>query len=265
MAYRNLQPDKIVETITKLELRIGERFPNSSLSRIAGDLHKIGQEAAHRAEAIRRPNIALRVAIVLLLMLIIGLLGSIAARLRMSDDILEFEHFIQSFEAAASASVLVGAAIVFLASLEIRIKRGRALRAIHELRSLAHIIDMHQLTKDPERITGRGPNTASSPARSMTPFLLGRYLDYCTELLSLVSKTGSLYVQDFPDTVAIEAVDRLAVLTNDLSRNIWQKIMILEAMIGPASPTPLPEDAAEAMREAAREGTGSTDNVTSSD
>src|SRR5258708_24597219 len=33
-----------------------------------------------------------------------------------------------------------------------RIKRARALKAMHELRSLAHIIDMHQLTKDHESL-----------------------------------------------------------------------------------------------------------------
>ena len=104
---------------------------------------------------------------------------------------------------------------------------------------------MHQLTKDPERLNNRGPRTASSPERHMSPFELGRYLDYCSELLSLVSKTGALYVQDFPDPVAIEAVDRLAVLTNDLSRNIWQKIMILESLVASdttlTAETPPPE------------------------
>ena len=62
----------------------------------------------------------------------------------------------------------------------------------------------------------------------MTPFELERYLDYCSEMLSLVGKTAALYVQEFPDPVAIEAVDRLTNLTTDLSRNIWQKIMILD-------------------------------------
>ncbi|MBL8828966.1 MAG: hypothetical protein JNM18_18440 [Planctomycetaceae bacterium] len=233
MSFRNLQPDKIVDTIVMLERRIAERFPNSSLSRIAHDLYDIGQEAARRSARIRRPNVALRIVVALLIGSIFAFFAVIATQLKMNDELFELEHFVTSFEATASAAVLVGAAIVFVITLEMRIKRGRALQAIHELRSLAHIIDMHQLTKDPERITGRGANTASSPERKMTPFELGRYLDYCSELLSLVSKTGAIYVQEFADPVAIEAVDRLAVLTNDLSRNIWQKIMILEAIVGP--------------------------------
>jgi hypothetical protein len=66
--------------------------------------------------------------------------------------------------------------LVFLASLESRIKRARVLAAIHELRALSHIIDMHQLTKDPERLQVVGPNTPSSPERELTSFELGRYL-----------------------------------------------------------------------------------------
>ena len=45
---------------------------------------------------------------------------------------------------------LIGAAVLFLVTLEVRLRRQRALAAIHELRSLAHVVDMHQLTKHPE-------------------------------------------------------------------------------------------------------------------
>ena len=36
-----------------------------------------------------------------------------------------------------------------------------ALRALHQFRSLAHIVDMHQLTKDPERLMSPQPHTPS--------------------------------------------------------------------------------------------------------
>ena len=64
----------------------------------------------------------------------------------------------------------------------------------------------------------------------MTPFELSRYLDYCTELLSLTGKVASLYVQDFQDPVALDAVNDIENLTTGLSRKIWQKIMILDAL-----------------------------------
>ena len=58
---------------------------------------------------------------------------------------------------------------------------------------------------------------------------LGRYLDYCSEMLSLTSKLAALYVQRFDDSVVLQAVNEVESLTNGLSRKVWQKITILEA------------------------------------
>jgi hypothetical protein len=131
--------------------------------------------------------------------------------------------------------VFVAIAIYFLFGVEARIKRARALKELHVLRSLAHVVDMHQLTKDPERLThsehgGQGEgNTASSPKRDMTPFQLTRYLDYSTELLAILSKVAAIYVQRFNDADTVRAAGDIEDLTVGLSRNIWQKIMILDS------------------------------------
>jgi hypothetical protein len=136
--------------------------------------------------------------------------------------------------------VFVGAAILFFVSWENRIKRNRALKAIHELRALAHIVDMHQLTKHPESCFAR---PAPPAKRTLTPFELNRYLDYCSESLALISKIAALYVQDFQDTVLLDAVDDVEDLTAGLSRKIWQKITILEnlgrTLPAPEAPTEL--------------------------
>ncbi|TMP99740.1 MAG: hypothetical protein E6L09_08785 [Verrucomicrobia bacterium] len=76
-------------------------------------------------------------------------------------------------------------------------------------------------------ITNPGPPTKSSPRRTMTDFELSRYLDYCSEMLSLIGKVAALYVQRFDDPVALSAVDEIEDLTTGLSRKIWQKIMII--------------------------------------
>ena len=86
---------------------------------------------------------------------------------------------------------------------------------------------MHQLTKDPERVLGDWSATKNSPKLSMTPMELSRYLDYCGEMLSLVGKVASLYVQCFDDEAAVAAVSEVEQLTTGLSRKILQKIMIL--------------------------------------
>ncbi len=95
---------------------------------------------------------------------------------------------------------------------------------------------MHQLTKDPSLVLGGEHDTAASPKRKMTAFELGRYLDYCSEMLALVSKIAALYVQTFPDSQALAAVDAIESLTTELSQKIWQKIMILDRYSSSGAP-----------------------------
>ena len=103
---------------------------------------------------------------------------------------------------------------------------NRALKAIHQLRAVAHVIDMHQLTKDPAAYDESYVSTASSPKRSLSAAELIRYLDYCSELLSLTGKLAALYIQRFDDEIALSAANDIENLTTQLSRKIWQKAMI---------------------------------------
>jgi hypothetical protein len=135
--------------------------------------------------------------------------------------------FIQAVEAALNGMFLVGAAVLLLVSLENRMKRHRVIQAINRLRGIAHVVDMHQLTKDPAIIHHGGSPTAHSPDRPLNQFELSRYLDYCAEMLSLVGKVGYLYVQNYHDPDATKAVNDLEDLTTGLARKIWQKIMLL--------------------------------------
>ncbi len=76
--HRNLDPEKIVETVKRLCNRIEERFPASGLGRVCGDLLEIANENKSRAEWIARPNIGLRVGTVLVIVLsLIGLFYSV--------------------------------------------------------------------------------------------------------------------------------------------------------------------------------------------
>ena len=62
----------------------------------------------------------------------------------------------------------------------------------------------------------------------MSRFELTRYLDYCSEMLSLTNKLAALYAQHLPDPVIIYAVNDIEQLTTNLSSKIWQKITILD-------------------------------------
>tara|TARA_B100001123_G_C14669055_1_gene772777 strand:- start:233 stop:532 length:300 start_codon:yes stop_codon:yes gene_type:complete len=87
---------------------------------------------------------------------------------------------------------------------------------------------MHQLPKDPQRtIDSHFVSTSASPQKLHTPFELVRYLDYCSELLSVIGKLGAVYMAKLDDPVIIAATNELESLTSGLSGKIWQKIMIV--------------------------------------
>jgi hypothetical protein len=228
VVYRNLDPEEIVHTVGRLKARVDERFPGSGLGRVAAELHGVALDVVARTESINRPHVMLRTCSILTVIALIAALAAVLLKLKLEPGEWTWLAVIQVFESAINDVVLLGAGLFFLITLETRVKRRRALKAIHELRSLAHIIDMHQLTKDPHVLLGEGPRTASSPSRTMSRYQLARYLDYCSEMLSLLGKLAALYVQRFDDQVALAAVDGIEDLTNGLSRKIWQKIAVLE-------------------------------------
>ena len=227
--YRSVNHESVVLTVARLRDRIRERFPDSGLGGVADELHDVARASAARALWSARPLFPLRVAMAALVLLIFVGIGTMAVALRGQAEVSKVSliELVQGLESGINDVIFVGAAIFFLASLESRIKRARVLAAIHELRALAHILDMHQLTKDPERVLREGPDTPSSPERTLSRFELGRYLDYCSELLSLLGKIAALYAQYTNDAVALSAVDQIEDLTSGLSRKIWQKIMVL--------------------------------------
>lgn len=223
--YRSLDPEKTIATLRTLANRIEERFPGASLCGVCRELLQIAEETRGRVAWIERGHAWIRAGVVAVIGIAIYLGWYVIRRIKFHTDGMSLEEL----EAGTNGMVLLGAALFFLITLESRIKRLRILRSLHELRALSHVIDMHQLTKDPSQIVARpGQRTPSSPQRTLTPFQLTRYLDYCSELLSLVGKLAALYAQSTSDSVVLQSVNDIETLTNGISRKIWQKIMILD-------------------------------------
>jgi hypothetical protein len=226
--YRMLEPDKIVETIDRLSQRIADRFsPNSGLYNVCRQLHDTAQQAKKRAAWVARPLPLLRLTTAVGVLAVIAMFTAPLFFLDYEQKT-KLTEFVPLLEAAANLVVLVGAAVFFLITTETRMKRKRALGAIHEVRAIAHIIDMHQLTKDPERYRATYVRTSQSPSMDLKPFELGRYLQYCSEMLALTGKVAALYVQRFDDPVAIESASDVEDLCTGLANKIWQKISMLE-------------------------------------
>jgi hypothetical protein len=224
-----LDAGKIVETVVRLSARIEERFPKSGLASVVAGLAQTARATASRVAELGRPNLALR--FLALLAIAAGLAAQIyvarlidwSAAIHKSDAL----GLSQGLDAIVNLLILASGAIWFLLTLERRLKRRAVLRRLYELRSFAHVVDMHQLTKDPTVLLSSGPATPSSPVRRMSEFELSRYLEYCAEALALIAKLAALYSGPVPDEAVIASVNEVEELTSDLGRKIWQKIMIL--------------------------------------
>jgi hypothetical protein len=223
-----LDESRIRETLDRLTRRIEERFPGSGLGRVSADVATIGRETSDLLAYLRAPQWAVRLLVGSTVLAAVVVVVVLVSTLQLPSGIDGVATALQASESLLNELVFLGVALFFLAGLEDRVKRKRALASLHRLRSVAHIVDMHQLTKDPERVASPTPDTASSPERTLTVPELGRYLDYCSELLSVISKLAALHVQDFSDSVTLAAVNDVETLCSGLSNKIWQKITLLE-------------------------------------
>lgn len=230
--YQKLDPIKIVETLEKLEKRVVERFPGAGLGKVGTELIAIARQTQMRSEEIAKPDWRLRTLVGILLALGVWLLVQLGLQI-LGNAKADNELFgtLQGIDSAFNIIVLMGAALFFMVTLEDRLKRHKALKALHELRSIIHVVDMHQLTKDPGMQAHVTPPTTSSPQRLLSQPDLIRYLDYCSEMLSLSAKVAVLYAQSFPDPVVTEAVNDLERTATSLSQKIWQKINILHRQL----------------------------------
>jgi hypothetical protein len=215
--YRRLRADKLIETAERLASRIIGRFPEASLGKVAVAVADVTRNAVQTAERINRPNWALRIGLIALAAVIVTIAGTTLAVLGLSDP----ERLYKIGQVLSGAGLWLSAALVFFWSLETRLRRGTVVKALHELRGLAHIIDVHQLSKDPDC----GPDSDPTYNRES----IGDYLNFCGDLLAILSKIGQLYVEDFPDGTTLAAY-QLENLTSGLSQKIWQKVMVLERL-----------------------------------
>jgi hypothetical protein len=233
--YYQLQIGHIVATLQRLHLRICERFPDSGLSKVAAELLKIAQDTGPILERQRKPHRFIQVAAAAIILLLLAIpIAGIAWRGIPAVGIRDLPTALQVLESAIQDIIFLGLALYFVFTLETRLDRRGSLRELQRIRNIVHIIDMHQLTKDPEHLISPDLRTPSSPARRLTHFEMSRYLDYCTELLSLSSKIAAVHLQAVNDPVVLSGVSDIEVLSSNLTNKIWQKINVIDALRRPA-------------------------------
>lgn len=264
MQYAELRGKEICKTIELLRERITARFPGSGLSQVSEDLSRIARSAEVEIERLHRPVWPARIGAALGIAGIAAIsAGLVLVAMSGPLDRGNLYEFLQGIEAAANEVILLAIGIFFMLTLETRVKRKAVLKALYGLRSIIHVVDMHQLTKDPEYVFVPGAAPALGHDTVLTRFQMVRYLDYCSELFALASKVAALYSQHVNDPVVVAAVNEVESLAATLAQKVWQKIMILDsrremapeadarAAEAPAAPVNAPPD--QALNATARE------------
>jgi hypothetical protein len=227
---RRLDIASLADTAARLEERVCDRFPDRGIATLVAEVGAVTRETHVRVDRLARPWWWLRGLILALVAVTVVALTVGLTRVRLAFVVEGADEWLVILQSGIQDVVFVGIAAVFLAGIESRLKRRDAMAGLHELRSIAHVIDMHQLTKDPDSALHPDLRAAHSPERMLDRFLLGRYLDYCSEMLSLTSKLAALYAQESRDPVVLDAVNGIQDLTGSLSSKIWQKLVILDTL-----------------------------------
>ena len=236
-SYERLDGREVRAVIEYLGERIDQYLPrHPGLRSVTEELGRLVDGLLDRERgAPRRRRAVMWVSRVLIAVVLVTVVLTVGAAVR---DAIGAQGALHAFEwlpvldSGISDLVFAGIAIWFLLSLSGRLVRNELLRRLHRLRSLAHIIDMHQMSKDPAALL---PDTeAATPAgrdeispRSLSVRDYGIYLDYCSELLSLTAKAAALCAEESTDALVLDTVSEIETLTTGMSRKIWQKISLL--------------------------------------
>jgi hypothetical protein len=225
-----LAADHVGSTVAQLERRIGARFGERGLTKAARDLYLLVDlvrgEARQSRDRLRRTTLAARATGMVIVAATLVLLA-VTLHSALVDGPARTIEWVPLVESVINDLVFAAIAVVFLWAFPERLERRSLLRLLHRLRSLAHVIDMHQLSKDPEQVSATYTPTTQSAPHGLDADQLHHYLSYCSEMLSLTAKTAALCGEHTTDGVVLETISYIETLTTELSNKIWQKISLL--------------------------------------
>jgi hypothetical protein len=225
-----LAADHVGSTVAQLERRIHARFGERGLTNASRDLGGLvvlvqSEAGQSRARLRRMSQVARAGSITVVAATVIALLFSL--RSAVIEGPAKPADWVPFVESVVNDMVFAAIAVVFLWAFPERLERRKLLRLLHRLRSLAHVIDMHQLSKDPEQLSPTYVPTPQSVQHGLDADQLHHYLSYCSEMLSLTAKTAALCGEHTTDSVVLETISYIETLTTELSNKIWQKISLL--------------------------------------
>lgn len=239
--YDRVLVTPVQATSEKLRKRIEDRFgAGRGLAKVADDLVRLIKDVGESTEQVRGrrsgARTASRVGVVVVLAITTTVMV-LAVRSAVDDAPASGLDWLPLLESAVNDLIFATVAVWFLYSVPERLQRRTLLDKLHRLRSLAHIVDMHQLSKDVDEIRHTPRTTNSSAREALSAEDFQYYLDYCSELLGLVGKAAALCAEESRDPIVLDTVSTVETLTVSLERKMWQKIAVLDEHhgLGPAS------------------------------
>lgn len=229
LQYRTIDPDKLILTVSKLAERVEEEFPGSGLSLVANEVASVSEGTVARVREIKKPRILLRIMVGLLVAAAVAGPFLFSFLLSFSEKVNNLGDFLEATDAGLHLLLILTGGIFFLVGMENRMRRNRALEALAEFRSLAHLVDLHQINKDPG--LDRTPPPVPDRRTVRSDAALAEYLDFSGDLLSIIGKLAAYYAQNLRDRVVLDAVNEIETLSSSLSNKLWLKIIVLRDMM----------------------------------
>lgn len=225
--YRELDGKRLHQTVSKLTTRVNKLFPRSGISKVSQELVELTSHTVARAQDLAKPNWRIRGSIIAMVVFGLPMPLLILPYLQFQESVNNWADFLEATDAGLHMLILLGAGILFLASLENRIRRNRTLAALSELRSISHIIDMHQLSKDPGEHGTNLPLDKEDTRTVRNDNELCNYLHFCADLLAVTGKLAAIYAQNINDRVVLDAVNEIETLASNLQIKLWHKLSML--------------------------------------
>lgn len=227
--YREINPTKLIDSVGKMADRVEEQFPSSGLSAVANEVAAVAEGTVARVAEIKKPRIGLRIGVGIMVLLVLSGPLLFSFLLSFSEEVTNLGDFLEATDAGLHMLLVLAGGIYFLVGMENRMRRNQALDAIAEFRSLTHLVDLHQINKNPGLDSLKPPENDKRTVRSDEA--LASYLDFSGDLLSIVGKLAAYYAQNLSDRVVLDAVNEIETLTCSLSNKLWLKILVLREMM----------------------------------
>ncbi len=130
-----------------------------------------------------------------------------------------FAEILGTLDAAANLAFLTVGLMFLVYRFRVEKRREKVMRMLHRIRSLVHLLDMVQLTKNLE-VEPKGDLSIADKIR---------YLDACSQAAALAGKSAALLIGEYDEPSVISAVTEIEIVCSGISQKIWAKIAVLQA------------------------------------